>query len=233
MLITSTIFLLGCLPLIIAFLVMRNGYTQSTYRKETNNAFMKVMKDTGLIGEYYTAKKLDKIPGYHKMLVNAYIPKEKGGTTEIDVLFLHETGIYVLESKNYSGWIFGKESDKSWTQTFPNGKKQSFYNPIMQNKGHIKALLKLLTIVPEEHVKSLIIFSKRCELKKITVDSTDVVVLKRNDLKKLINQQIKKIDKVMSKEEIDQLYATLKPYTQVGEDVKEKHVGNIEKIKRG
>lgn len=70
--------------------------------------------------------------------------------------------IFVVESKNYSGWIFGNE--------------KSFYNPIMQNKTHIKWLKKQVgNNIP---VYSVIAFSERCKLKDITVESKDVKVIK-------------------------------------------------------
>lgn len=192
---------------------------------------MKVMKDTGLRGEYYTAKKLDKLPGYHKMLVNAYIPKAKGGTSEIDVLFIHETGIYVLESKNYSGWIFGNESDKNWTQSFPNRKKQSFYNPIKQNEGHMKALNSLLNHVPDNQFKSMIVFSERCELKKITIQSPTIFVFKRNNLERILKKEIKKSTAVFTKEQVNELYQSLKPYCNVSDSIKQTHIESIQKIR--
>ena len=78
-------------------------------------------------------------------------------TTEIDVLMLHRTGIYVLESKNYSGWIFGNEKDASWTQTLPNKDKNHFYNPVRQNKTHIMWLNEMLG---NDMSTSIIVFSE-------------------------------------------------------------------------
>jgi hypothetical protein len=50
-------------------------------------------------------------------MTNLYIPKKDGSTTEIDLIMLSQTGVYVFESKNYSGWIFGDEKSKNWMQT--------------------------------------------------------------------------------------------------------------------
>lgn len=229
--ISIIIFLLLVSPMVFAFMLMRSGYTKSTYSKETNNKFMKVMRDAGLRGEYYTAKKLDNLAGYHKTLINAYIPKVKGGTSEIDVLFIHETGIYVLESKNYSGWIFGNESDKNWTQSFPNGKKQSFYNPIKQNEGHMKAIKNFLNDISESHFKSMIVFSERCELKKVTVHSSDIAVLKREKLKQIIKKEIKNSATVLTKDEIDEIYNKIKPHCHVSDIVKQSHIENVKSLK--
>lgn len=83
-------------------------------------------------------------------MFNTYLPKgENGETTEIDVIMICYQGIFVFESKNYSGWIFGNEKYKTWTQTLPQGKgrkakKEKFLNPIMQNKLHIECLQEVL-----------------------------------------------------------------------------------------
>lgn len=67
-------------------------------------------------------------------------------TTEIDMLIIHEKGIFVIGSKNYSGWIFGDYNQLNWIQSFTNGERHKFYNPIKQNRMHIKALAEYLSI---------------------------------------------------------------------------------------
>lgn len=231
MVIAVGFFLLGFSPFIIMYLVMENKFKNSTYKKETNSKFLEVLKDSGLKGEYYTAKKLEKLPGYHRLLVNAYIPKAKGGTTEIDVLLIHETGVFVFESKNYGGWIFGDEASKNWTQTFPSGKKQRFYNPIKQNIGHINALKSLLSHISEKHFKSIIVFSERCVLKKVTVDSPEIIVIKRESLEKVLIKEINSSNAVFTSEQIDEIYNQIKPYCNVSATVKYSHIENIGNVK--
>ncbi|WP_180953856.1 nuclease-related domain-containing protein [Bacillus sp. M6-12] len=226
------IWVLGVASLVL-ILTKNKNTAENLPIKRTGNSYFKVIGDKGLYGEYLTVKELDKIPGNHKTIVNAYIPNGKGGTTEIDVLFIHETGIYVIESKNYSGWIFGHESDKNWTQTFPNGHKEYFYNPIKQNEGHMKALKNLLTFVPNRYFTSFIVFSERCELKNITVNTPDIFVLKRYDLVKVMKKQISKSNKLLTTEEIETIYSIIKPYTEVNEEIKQLHIKNIERNKNG
>lgn len=129
-------------------------------------------------------KSLETLPGEKKFLFNVYLPKQSDETTELDAVMIHESGIYVFESKNYSGWIFGSEDQYQWTQTLPNGKrarKIKFYNPVKQNKAHIEWLLKFLgdETLP---VHSYIVFSERCELKNIQLNDVKQHVLKRNEL---------------------------------------------------
>lgn len=80
---------------------------------------------------------------YHR-LNNVTLPKENGMTTQIDHIIISQYGIFVIETKNYKGWIFGNEKQENWTQVIKGGKKFQFYNPIRQNYGHIKTLSKLL-----------------------------------------------------------------------------------------
>jgi len=101
-------------------------------------------RNSGLYGEYLTYKKLARLDGNKRFLFYCYIPKDDGTTLDVDVILMHPSGIYVFESKNYSGWIFGTETQKMWAQTFPNGRKEKFYNPIMQNSTHIKWLMSAL-----------------------------------------------------------------------------------------
>lgn len=118
----------------------------------------------GTLGELYTHHELNltRLFGRHgKVLRNVYIPKDDGTTSEIDLVFITQKGIFVIESKNYSGWIFGNEKDNSWTVSMVGGKKYKFYNPIKQNRKHIKWLYNYIQMdIP---TFSMIVFSDRCE----------------------------------------------------------------------
>ena len=64
----------------------------------------------GRRGEKLTERELNlvKLLGRKgQVLRNIYVPKDNGETSEIDVVFITQKGIFVIESKNYSGWIFG------------------------------------------------------------------------------------------------------------------------------
>ena len=164
-------------------------------------------------------------------MFNLYIPKNNGETTELDVVLLHESGIYVFESKNYSGWIFGTESQQYWTQTLPVGRggsqKNQFYNPILQNKGH----LKWIQIFLEDQTLpfySYIVFSDRCTLKNITLTSAKHYVINRYNLLSAVQQNIAKTGIQLSPEKIDNLFEKLYPFTQIEEAEKMAHITNIQ-----
>lgn len=85
------------------------------------------------------------------------------GTTQIDHVVLSKYGIFVVETKNYTGWIYGKEREKEWTRK-SNGGANRFQNPIRQNHRHIKSLSELLGV--EEHLfHSVIAFCGASEFK--------------------------------------------------------------------
>ena len=209
------------------FLISYFHFEKSAYKKLTNASYWKVCFNTGLFGEYLIVNELQKIPGIHKTLVNLYIPKSNSDElTEIDILFIHEKGIYVIESKNYSGWIFGREKDYKWTQVFPNKKKFKFYNPIKQNRTHMHALQKVISDQPEELFTSIIVFSNRCTLKSIEVTSSTIHVITRKEI-----PVINKINQQLSQNHVPvySLYGKLFKYTNVSEKVKEEHISNIQR----
>ena len=203
----------------------------STYKEQTGNGLFSTMFNKGHYGEFSSYGKLVKLPGYHKVLFNIYIPNGNDKTTEIDLVYIHETGIYVIESKNYSGWIFGDGKSQKWMQIFPNGQKFSFYNPIKQNKGHIKALKVLLPSIEAAQFTSVIVFSERCQLKKVTCEEKDTYVIKRNNLTKLMKQQIQNSPNFLEATYIDKIYSFLSQYQKVDKSLKEQHIkkmkGNI------
>ena len=207
------------------------SYRNSDYGLSSQNDFFKTIFDKGNYGEFITFTYLEKIYGYNKIMCNIYLPKKDSNTTEIDLLMISETGIYVIESKNYSGWIYGDEKYKKWTQSFKNNNKNQFYNPIWQNKGHISALTAVLNLEIDNIYKSLIVFSERCELKKINVYSPNVNVIKRNLLIKTISEDMKSSSKILSNKQIDEVYLKLQEFTCVDEKTKEAHIKGIQDYK--
>lgn len=85
------------------------------------------------------------------------------GSTQIDHLIFSPYGLFVLETKNYRGWIFGSERQSQWTQQIFK-KRSRFQNPLRQNYKHTKAIQELLGVA-SEHVHSVIAFVGDCEFK--------------------------------------------------------------------
>lgn len=101
---------------------------------------------------------------YH-VVHNVTIPADEGqGTTQIDHLYVSKYGVFVVETKHISGWIFGSANDATWTQKFRNGKSRQFQNPLRQNYKHTKTLAALLEL-PEDKLISLVVFNGETKFK--------------------------------------------------------------------
>lgn len=202
-------------------------YRRTAYFQITHKSYRSL--DDGDYGEYLIYKMLKRLEKKGcKFLFNLYIPKSDGGTSEIDVLLISHKGVFVFESKNFSGWIFGNQQQKSWTQVLPAGRgydsiKLNFYNPIWQNAGHILHLNKL--IGKDIPAYSVVVFSDRCTLKDITITTDDVNVVYCHELKLLISEFYTNIKHdLLSLSDIEEIYNKLHPYTQVDSETKEQHI---------
>ncbi|PIV91305.1 MAG: nuclease [Gallionellales bacterium CG17_big_fil_post_rev_8_21_14_2_50_54_146] len=102
--------------------------------------------------------------------VNNVTLRISNGTTQIDHIIVSRYGIFVIETKNMEGWIFGTESQPKWTQSFRKSKFQ-FQNPLHQNFRHIKALEEFLGL-PSSMFHSIVCFvGETCSLKTALPDN--------------------------------------------------------------
>jgi len=125
----------------------------------------------GYFGEI-TIRILLKFLNKEKYLVinDVMIPTKGGQTAQIDHIVVSTYGIFVIETKNYKGWIIGSENSKNWTQVIYKTKNQ-FLNPILQNKGHVKALQNLLSEYPDIKFVPIVVFTLKADFKKLDVTS--------------------------------------------------------------
>ena len=223
--------LIPAIIIIIVLIKKNKEYKNGAYYQITKCPYFSVKHNAGRYGEYLTYKYLKQFEtNGAKFLFNIYIPKVNGETTEIDVLMICKKGLFVFESKNYSGWIFGSESQKNWYQTLPTGRgrshKEHFYNPIMQNHSHIKHLKAFLG--EQVPMWSIIVFSDRCTLKSVQISSNDISVINRYNVAPVVSVICNKIpNDLLTDNDITEIYNKLYPYTQVDEFAKMQHVANI------
>ena len=101
----------------------------------------------------------------YTLLNDCTLPDEQNQTTQIDHILLSPFGIFVIETKNYKGWIFGSQHQKTWTQKIYK-KSFKFQNPLHQNYKHQKVLEAVLSdIVEPQFIHSLVVFMPDCEFK--------------------------------------------------------------------
>jgi len=111
----------------------------------------------GKIGEFLVNVSarlfLDK-SRYH-LNKNATLPTEDG-TTQIDHVLVSEFGVFVVETKNMKGWIFGSPHQRDWTQKIFRS-NHKFQNPLHQNYKHVKTLQALLGF-GDHQMHSVVVF---------------------------------------------------------------------------
>ena len=103
-----------------------------------------------------------RVPDYH--LMNHVTLRMEDGTTQVDHILVSRFGVFVIETKDYSGWIFANASDATWTNVRYR-RKYTFQNPIHQNFRHVLAVQNLLEFVPREAIKSVVVFCGSAEFK--------------------------------------------------------------------
>ena len=118
-----------------------------------------------------------------------YIRKPNGEYTQVDVVVTTKAGIIVFEVKDYSGWIFGNEHQRYWTQLLAYGKeKHRFYNPVMQNAGHIQAIRKCLPHNPGIPIYSVIVFFGDSVFKDVTCSADNTFIIYPRSIKRVISE---------------------------------------------
>lgn len=116
-----------------------------------------------------------------------YIQKPNGEYTQVDVAVATRAGIIVFEVKDYSGWIFGSEHQRYWTQILAYGReKHRFYNPVMQNAGHIQAIRQCLPQNPGIPIYSVIVFFGSSEFKNVTCHADDTFIIYPRSIRRVV-----------------------------------------------
>ena len=122
--------------------------------------FVMVIKSAwfkGVMGEFFVNLLLKRFlpKSDYTLIKNVTLPSEDG-TTQIDHIVVSQFGVFVVETKNMKGWIFGTAKQKQWTQKIfkYSGK---FQNPLHQNYKHTQTLASCLNI-PNEQIYSVVVF---------------------------------------------------------------------------
>ncbi len=144
-----------------------------------------VPKIKGTFGEYKVSSKLKCLKKKEYIVINDLLLKTGNSTTQIDHVVISKSGIFVIETKNYKGWIFDHEKSEYWTQTIYKYKKK-FRNPIKQNWAHVYVLKKILSEYNYVRYFPIVVFAGSGKLKKIT---SYLPVIYTNKLMKTIENQ--------------------------------------------
>ena len=110
----------------------------------------------GKLGEWKVARWIGKTVEGEQYVLNDYIIEENGKSSQIDHIVINASGVFVIETKNYSGRIYGSDNQLEWTQVLNYGKvKNKFYNPVKQNATHVYKIKQVIRHMP---VYSIVVF---------------------------------------------------------------------------
>lgn len=147
-------------------------------------------------GEIEVANILSRELDYKDYFIfnNLIIPSENNGSTQIDHIVASRFGIFVIESKDYSGWIFGDKNQQFWTQSLPGGNnKFQFQNPIHQNYAHIMALKILMPFIGDNFY-NIVVFSDKSEIKTTPIENVTRLSQLIGSIKKYAQEKLTEND---------------------------------------
>lgn len=145
----------------------------------------------GKIGEKCVAATLSFLPEDECVVLNDLMFKSGFHTTQIDHIVISVYGIFVIETKNYKGWIYGNSNKDYWIQNIW-GNKYLLYNPILQNKNHIKFLIRKFNVLREKEqwIYPIVVFINASKL-HLSGDCENVLLLRKlNSYIRSYNQYI-------------------------------------------
>lgn len=174
----------------------------------------------GAIGEQNVALRLRSLDKSKYKVINNVVLQVGEYTSQIDHIVISDYGVFVIETKNYKGWILGHEQSEYWTQVIFK-RKEKLYNPIRQNLGHVKTLKKCLAAYPTIPYHSIIVFSSRATIKVTT--TTDVVYT--SQLLRTIKQYT---EHNLTEQEKENIFEAIKAMNSIATYDKRKHVKSIQ-----
>lgn len=185
-------------------------------------------KIKGWFGEKNIARRLNTLePDKYINLNDILLKTENGNTCQIDHLVISVYGLFVIETKNYKGWIFGHENSENWSQVIYN-RKSFFRNPIKQNWSHIYALKYVLKDFPNLRYVPIVVFAGSASLKKIV---SNVSVIYDFELIRFIKEY--PVEKSISNEEVQKIASFLQSLNIEGKENRKEHVENIHRTVTG
>jgi len=181
----------------------------------------------GARGERWVAKVLqERLPKEYHVLNDIYLPLPDGTTTQIDHIVVSRFGIFVIETKTYSGWIFGDKNSAQWTQSIYR-KKSRFQNPLRQNYRHKCALADCLGI-PLELFNDIVVFNGNCQFKT----EMPAEVMRRGAVPGYITGKF--TTPVLKDSEVSAVVSAISEWAAtVGEEKRKSHVKNLQKKRAG
>lgn len=195
------------LIIIFAAIICKTSYSSESKGEKGENVVAEILGDT-VKGEQYVINDL-------------LFKNESGQSCQIDHIFVNRSGIWVIETKNYAGSIYGQENHREWAQVLAYGNQvNKFYNPIKQNATHIYHLSKYLKA--KNIFRNIVVFLSRADISNIISDN----VYSIDELQSIKDQVT---DITLSVEKMEYYYKRLLDLKNNPTISKYEHIENIHK----
>lgn len=177
-------------------------------------------RNKGKRGENMVASVLgDTIPGEQYIINNLLFTNDSNHSCQIDHIFINKHGIWVIETKNYSGTIYGNEEQREWTQVLAYGNmKNKLYNPVKQNQTHIYHLSQFLKV--KNIFINIVVFTNNADIKNIN----SLHVIEINDLNKIKSEDT---GITLTTEQMESYYNKLSELKNSNQLTEKEHIKNI------
>jgi hypothetical protein len=183
----------------------------------------------GIFGEFQVNLILKRLPQdeYH-LIKDVTLPTENG-TTQIDHVVVSQYGVFVIETKNMKGWIFGSANQRQWTQRiFKHSSK--FQNPIHQNYKHLKTIETLLDI-DQNALFSVIVFIGGSTFKtempsNVTYASGCLSYIYTHSEKLLSHAQVNEVIQGLESGRLERGFSTNKAHKSHVREIKQQKAGS-------
>jgi hypothetical protein len=181
-------------------------------------------KFKGIFGEKRIINKLKRLNKEEYEIINDItLCLNDNKICQIDHVVISIYGVFVIETKNYQGWIFGNEKSENWTQIIYK-EKHYFRNPVKQNWSHVYALKEILKDFDKIKYFPVIVFSGSGELK---VKSNIPVIYGSQILSTIKNAQL---FPCMTRDEVLKISSQIRNKNIVDKKIKKKHIQNIKRM---
>ncbi len=208
------------------------GYWCNNYvdYASNENEYEKYLNDKnvqkGIFAEQKIVRILERIFAKENIIYDSYFRDDELVTTQVDIIAIDNTGIYIIESKAYSSVVVGKSNEKMWAQLFGGKKYNRFHNPINQNKRHLEAVKNNLKefVLPDNCFKSYIVFDNNCKL-DVSIDETcNAKVIQQKELFYSILAERKNTENILTDELINKISRRFRAHSNIDDKMKMEHV---------
>lgn len=171
----------------------------------------------GRRGERRVSSRLFSLPSEYHVFNDVHI-EVQGRSVQIDHIVASRYGIFVIETKNYTGWIYGNDNSEFWIKNM-YGNKYQFRNPLKQNYSHVKSLQALLG-VPESKFIPIVVFLNGATLK---CDTIGIVIYSHQLRRTIFDHSIP----IFSDAEVEKMITLLSSSRIVEKNRRSNHVHKI------